>query len=89
MDIEYYTRWPCACKVCNATGLVYDEPEFWYSDYGYDPCPECNQLGKCPRCGLQFTGDAEDIFFEEKSSCPQCGYNHGKNKDDFPQKGTE
>ena len=79
---EFFNRWPDACVTCNATGVVIDSAEFWWQAWEYDPCPVCSQLDLCPRCKLQFSGEAAETFSEEKASCPMCGFNHGE--DDGP-----
>ena len=47
---RYDEQWPDHCPRCGGWG-----GHTWYdSDTGlqdYDPCPECVEQGKCPRCG--------------------------------------
>lgn len=78
MRAEYVAKWPKSCRKCDASGgmEVSDRVPYgstWVSMPSTEPCPECMEQGKCPRCG--FTGMSED--WETPTPCAQCGWQWG------------
>ena len=70
---EYESRWPRYCRTCNGWGFTgcgirCDEP--WA-----DPCADCTEQGRCPRCGHQIYDDPYD--WEDDTTCPECGWREG------------
>lgn len=73
---NWIAQWPCYCKACDGMGM-----KEWYDvETGYDgePCPNCMEKDKCPRCGEMFLS-SED----EEVPCSHCGWNWGSNMDDY------
>lgn len=63
----YDLMWPNACKECDASGWI-----------GEDPC-HCLESGCCPRCGSQLGWDVATFnkWLESNNPCPFCGWSHG------------
>ena len=87
-EIAAYTaKWPHYCRTCNGAGghwYEYDPSPAGVSlapgtMTDYDPCPDCIEHGKCPRC-------ANEVWTEEDwddggpVTCPECGW-----KEDEPE----
>ena len=79
---DYLEKWPNACKTCGGTGEIggYDDPSpagISLSSgkmYFADPCPECSEEGKCPRCGqLEPEWNAPD-YDGDYETCSLCGW---------------
>lgn len=71
--------WNDYCTTCNGLGgsVYYYDPSpagislgsGWMEDF--NPCPDCLEQGKCPRCGVV----SENGFADESGECPKCGWN--------------
>lgn len=84
---SWIARFPNYCKTCNSTGVITSPGDL--VDYGstrvhlpddVDPCEDCTEQGKCPRCGevVSYTDD-----FDKPAPCPHCGFKWGEDPDDF------
>lgn len=93
IHLEWITAWPSYCHHCHATGEIstpgssvpYGSINVNLPD-DVDPCPECSEKGKCPRCGKVIANaedpDEYDAFFNLPKACPECGFSWGKDKED-------
>lgn len=73
---EWQEKYPNYCPACGGQPVTYipqthEEPE------SVDVCHICEDNGLCPRCG-------QVLDPSWKKPCQSCGFNHGKNMDDFP-----
>lgn len=81
---EFARRYPNYCRKCGGAGGF-----MWHYDPspagvslagGYmvdaEPCPECVEQGKCPKCGHQheITDPVNPPFSDEDFACESCGY---------------
>lgn len=70
---EFDERYPAYCRTCQGFGLVGDvgySPEDGFPE----PCPDCIEKGRCPRCGviglqLRLDGDGDVM-----ADCLRCGW---------------
>jgi len=77
----YVARWPNYCRKCDGRGGTYYQydpsPAGISLSPGYmtdfDPCPDCMEHGKCPRCGNIVWTD--DDFDGDPVTCHVCGWN--------------
>ena len=71
---DYEKQWPKYCRKCNAWGALYEQfdPAPNAPGHGYiliaDPCPECIEKGRCPRCA--------DQMKPEEERCKRCGWTY-------------
>jgi predicted nucleic acid-binding Zn-ribbon protein len=42
----------------------------------FEPCPQCIEIGKCPRCGKVFEEGEDEWMMEGTNVCPVCGWNN-------------
>ena len=58
----YKWRWPSYCRTCMGAGEIpYTEA---IRVLGSDPCPDCAEKGKCPRCGSNLVEYFEDVLLK-------------------------
>jgi len=84
---KYGYDWPNYCRVCGGWGGTYSaydpSPSGVSLSPGHmweaEPCPECMDKFKCPRCA----GQLEDKDFDN-DTCPHCGLDF-KEGDGIPQ----
>lgn len=79
---EYKNKWPNYCRSCGGWGgSVFYQSHPYGSTYAneemWDPCTDCIEDGKCPRCGWEMP---EDEFEEtlEFGVCRKCGWREDK-----------
>lgn len=74
----YAETWPNYCRQCGGWGGVVVRGD--WVPYGMsgaflpdqdEPCSECQEDGRCPRCGVEMDVEHED------SACPGCGWKWG------------
>lgn len=78
----YVTRWPFYCWSCNATGFNSWTEDgaphgagFWAMPTS-EPCSECSEVGKCPRCGQPgLTSEERGDSDTGSGPCWVCGWN--------------
>ena len=70
---EYESRWPHYCRTCMGWGALYSGIE--YGKPVVDPCPDCSDKGRCPRCGHQIYSEPSD--WDDDTTCPECGWREG------------
>lgn len=76
---RYYKDWPNACNRCDGWGgwggFDFYEDDTGYSDF--DPCPECLEEGRCPRCGGAVIAEA---YWDAGhfTNCDHCSYVEGR-----------
>lgn len=65
----FFERWPEACPICLANGLV-------AAPNGGLPslCPNCALLRLCPQCG-QGLPSQPSVTAKIRLGCPHCGFN--------------
>lgn len=71
---EYHDSYPNHCRHCRGWGgfeYYFTHPYPEPPDEGFDPCTECVEQGRCPRCGgsIKPAWDNEGEF-----TCTSCGY---------------
>ena len=87
----WVTRWPNYCRKCEGKGeiLYQEDPSAGgislspgTMTFG-EPCPDCTEQGKCPRCGMlnAWNDDDWDIgnldeYSWPKKSCQECGWSY-------------
>lgn len=75
---RYAERWPNHCGRCDGWGgFPFYDSDTGYN--GYDPCPECLEAGKCPRCGAPILAEVE-WDYGNVASCDTCGYVEGQSR---------
>ena len=81
----YVSKWPDYCQKCGGAGYTYYEYDPSPAGVALspgtmtdaDPCPDCIEKGKCPRCG-KVVFSIEDWDDGEPVICPECGWNEEK-----------
>jgi len=75
---NYVNKWPNYCRECSGWGGFYETGcsvpyGSTYVDLpgSTEPCPDCQEEGKCPRCMTDM-----DVS-EEENACPKCGWKWG------------
>lgn len=85
-------RYPQHCKSCSGQGIlrVYDSVPVPFGPGNClmetdEPCSDCLQHGKCPRCGEIITSDDNDFdcWYNDELPCPHCGWSWGKHESDY------
>lgn len=84
---EYIIRWPNYCRKCRGWGGhmdSYDPSPAGVSlsagrMYEFEPCPDCMDAFRCPRCGRQaLVENIDDTTVEiddpEEARCLNCGW---------------
>jgi hypothetical protein len=74
-EARYAEAWPNHCRTCDGWGGF----SFYESDTGYsgvDPCANCLEQGKCPRCA---GGIISEAYWDAGhfANCDNCGYVEG------------
>ncbi len=88
---EYVTKWPQHCKSCDGWGYHWYEydpsPAGIALSHGTmtdcDPCADCIEQGKCPRCGKEVWTE-DDFNPDDPVVCLECGW-----KEDDPDVAPE
>lgn len=87
----YEREHPHYCRKCGGQGAKFVEydpsPAGVSLSPGYmvdiEPCTECVEQGKCPRCGASDLPWDEEAVWDAQDACPHCGWAWGKNSDDY------
>lgn len=89
----YVKQWPSYCKTCSGWGgkvSYYDpSPKGVSLSSGqmqeFDTCPDCIEVGLCPRCKCHF--DLDDEKEIEDYECTHCGFIFGESNGIFEHPG--
>lgn len=95
-QLAWEEMWPSHCKKCEGTGTGQGGGD--WVDYGStqvqlpsdpEPCPDCIENGKCPRCGEVLDCSIDDFndWLENERPCPLCGWHHGQEPTDYRPSG--
>ena len=71
---EYERQWPNYCRNCRGWGYI--PAGYEYGAPILDPCDECVDQGRCPRCNYQIYESPCDDW-EDGTVCPKCGWHDG------------
>lgn len=79
---EFKSRFPAYCRTCKGWGAsfgTYDpSPSGVSLSAGsmpdVEPCPDCVDNGRCPRCGKQLLSADQLDTGVGPESCPDCGW---------------
>lgn len=77
-EAAYQERWPNHCGRCDGWGgFPFHDSDTGYS--GADPCPECLERNRCPRCG---GGIIAEAYWDasQYAVCDNCGYIESKTR---------